>query len=95
MILGIARCCSWPAAVGGCCVDARVAGEAEMNVLRATSYEVTDADGELAGFDYDNPVMDLLRGTVLNNTLTANRVQVPHGKHITPASAANVSEDRQ
>ena len=45
---------------------------------------MTDADGELAGFDYDNPLTDELVGTVLNNTLTVNGVEVPHGTSITP-----------
>jgi hypothetical protein len=49
-----------------------------------STYQVTDADGELAGFDYDNPLMDPLSGAVLNNTLTVNGVEVPHGKSITP-----------
>ena len=49
-----------------------------------STYAVTDSDGELAGFDYDNPVMDPLSGIVLNNTLTVNGVEVPHGKSITP-----------
>ena len=40
-------------------------------------------DGELVTFDYDNPVMDPLSGTVLNNTLTVNGVEIPHGTSIT------------
>ena len=51
----------------------------------ASTYAVTDADGELVTFDYDNPVTDPLNGTVLNNALTLNGVEVPHGKSITPA----------
>lgn len=54
----------------------------------ASTYEVTDADGELAGFDYDHPATDeLAAGTVLDNTLTVNGVEVPHGTRITPESA--------
>jgi hypothetical protein len=49
-----------------------------------STYAVTDGDGELSGFDYDNPVMEPLSGAVLNNTLTVNGVEVPHGKSITP-----------
>jgi hypothetical protein len=49
-----------------------------------STYQVTDRDGELTGFDYDNPLMDPLTGTVLNNTLTVNGVEVPHGRSITP-----------
>ena len=45
---------------------------------------MTDRDGELAGFDYDNPLMDPLAETVLNNALTVNGVEVPHGTSITP-----------
>jgi hypothetical protein len=54
---------------------------------RESSYQVTDADGDLAGFDYNNPSMDPLTGVVLNNTLTVNGVEVPHGTIITPAAA--------
>jgi hypothetical protein len=50
----------------------------------ASTFAVTDADGEFVTFDYDNPVTDPLSGTVLNNTLTLNGVEVPHGKSITP-----------
>jgi hypothetical protein len=49
-----------------------------------STFQVTDADGELTGFDYDNPVTDPLSGTVLNNTLLVNGVEVPHGTSITP-----------
>ena len=55
----------------------------EKKFAEESSYEVTDGDGELTGFDYDNPVMDPLTGTVLNNTLTMNGVEAPSGKHIT------------
>ena len=49
-----------------------------------STYALTDGDGELSGFDYDNPVTEPLSGAVLNNTLTVNGVEVPHGKSITP-----------
>lgn len=49
-----------------------------------SDYTVTDADGVLAGFDYDDPVADPISRTVLNNTLTVNGVAMPHGKSITP-----------
>ena len=52
--------------------------------VEQSSCAVTDGDGELVGFDYDNPVMDPLSGTVLNNTLTVNGVEIPHGTSITP-----------
>ena len=52
--------------------------------MEQSTYAVTDGDGELVGFDYDNPVMDPLSGTVLNNTLTVNGVEIPHGTSITP-----------
>ena len=51
----------------------------------ASTFAVTDADGELVTFDYDNPVTDPLVGTVLNNALTLNGTDVSHGRNITPA----------
>jgi hypothetical protein len=50
-----------------------------------STLQVTDRDGELAGFDYDNPVMDPLTGSVLDNTLVVNGVEAPHGRSITSA----------
>jgi len=47
---------------------------------RDSIYQVTDGDGELVGFDYDNPVTDPVSGAVLDNTLRVNGVEVPHGK---------------
>ena len=41
-------------------------------------------DGELAGFDYDNPVTDPFDGTVVNNTLIVNGAVIPPGTKITP-----------
>jgi hypothetical protein len=52
-----------------------------------STYNLTDVNGELAGFDYDHPVTDPVSGTVLNNTLTLNGVEVPHGTRITPQAA--------
>ena len=39
--------------------------------LQNSTCDVTDLDGETAGFDYDNPVIDPLDDTVLNNTMDA------------------------
>jgi len=50
-----------------------------------STYQVTDVEGELTPFDYDNPLLDPLDGvTHLDNTLTLNGVVIPHGKSITP-----------
>jgi hypothetical protein len=54
----------------------------------ASTFAVTDTDGEFVTFDYDNPVDAPLTGTILNNTLMVNGEEVPHGTSITPASAA-------
>jgi hypothetical protein len=56
----------------------------QQKFAEESTYAVTDGDGELSGFDYDNPVMEPLSGAVLNNILTVNGVEVPHGKSITP-----------
>jgi hypothetical protein len=55
----------------------------DFGFARESSYQITDADGELAGFDYVNPVMDPLTSVVLNNTFTVNGVEVPLGTSIT------------
>jgi hypothetical protein len=48
-----------------------------------STYEVSDPQGELAGFDLDHPATDPLSGTVLDNLLTVNGVEVPNGTIIT------------
>ena len=52
--------------------------------VEGSTYQVTDIDGEFAGFDYDHPVMDPVSGIALNNTFTLNGAEVPHGTRITP-----------
>jgi hypothetical protein len=52
--------------------------------LQNSSYQLTDLDGELAGFDYDNPATDPVSGTVLNNTLSVNGAVIPSGTKISP-----------
>ena len=64
-------------------------------LAKESTYRVTDRDGELAAFDYDNPLMDPVSGTVLNNTLTVNGVEVPHGKSITPQSDVKPVDTRR
>jgi hypothetical protein len=54
--------------------------------LQNSTYNVTVLDGEAAGFDYDNPVIDPLDGTALNNTLIVNGAVIPTGRKITPLS---------
>jgi hypothetical protein len=52
--------------------------------LRNSAYEVLDLDGELAGFDYANPINDPIDGTPLNNMLIMNGAVVAHGIKISP-----------
>lgn len=50
-----------------------------------SALDVTDVDGELIPFDYDNPALDPFDGvTPLDNTLTKNGVLIPPGTSITP-----------
>lgn len=51
--------------------------------LQDSSYQLTDLDGELPGFDYDNPSTDPFSGLALNNALTVNGATVPPGVKIT------------
>ena len=51
--------------------------------LEQSAYQVTDMEGELAGFDYDNPATDPLSGAILNNSLTVNGATIPPGIKIT------------
>ena len=46
-------------------------------------YQITDTDGELTGFDYDNPTADPIDGTLLSNTLVVNGTTIPPGTKIT------------
>jgi len=52
--------------------------------LRNSIYEVADLDGELAGFDYANPLNDPKDGTPLNNTLVVNGAVFAPGIIISP-----------
>jgi hypothetical protein len=61
-------------------------GDASVQVskyLETSTYQLTDHDGELAGFDYDNPVSDPLSGVVLNNALVLNGTTIAPGIKIT------------
>ena len=55
-----------------------------IKYMQEVNYDITDLDGELAGYDYDNPVVDPYDGTVLNNTLIVNGAIIPQGTKITP-----------
>ena len=57
-----------------------------IKYLQEANYDITDLDGELSGFDYDNPVVDPFDGTVLNNTLIVNGIVIPPGTKISPPS---------
>jgi hypothetical protein len=52
--------------------------------LRNSVFQALDLDGELAGFDYANPLNDPIDGTPLNNTLIVNGVVVAPGIKISP-----------
>jgi hypothetical protein len=56
----------------------------DIKFLQNASLNITDLDGELAGFDYDNPIADPFDGTVLNNTLIVNGAVIAPGTKITP-----------
>ena len=56
----------------------------DFKYLEQATYEIADLDGELAGYDYDNPVTDPFDGTVLNNTLIVNGAVIPPGTKISP-----------
>src|SRR5262249_49212318 len=47
-------------------------------------FEAMDLDGELAGFDYANPLNDPSDGTPLNNSLIVNGAVMPAGFKISP-----------
>jgi len=52
--------------------------------VRNSVFDVLDLDGELAGYDYANPVNDPIDGTPLNNTLLVNGAVGPYGIKISP-----------
>lgn len=56
----------------------------DFNYLSESVYNLHDPDGEVLGFDYDNPVVDPFDGTVLNNTLVINGTVMPSGIKISP-----------
>jgi hypothetical protein len=51
----------------------------DFKYLSQSVYNLDDAEGETAGFDYDNPVTDPFDGTVLDNTLLINGTVMPSG----------------
>jgi len=52
--------------------------------VRDSVFEVLDLDGELAGYDYANPLNDPIDGTPLNNSLVVNGIIGPSGIKISP-----------
>ena len=44
---------------------------------------MTEPNGELTGFDYDNPIVDPISGQVLNSALIENGATVPPGVKVT------------
>jgi len=61
----------------------RLPGDSSI-YLRNSIYDVLDIDGELADFDYANPLNDPIDGTPLNNALVVNGAVVAHGIKISP-----------
>ena len=47
--------------------------------LSQSVYNLNDSEGELAGFDYDNPILDPFDSTVLNNAIVINGAVMPFG----------------
>jgi hypothetical protein len=54
-----------------------------LTYLQNSTCDVTDLDGELAGFDYDNPAADPISAIVLHNALSVNGTTVLPGTKIT------------
>jgi len=54
--------------------------------VRNSVFQALDLDGELAGFDYANPLHDPIDGAALNNTLIVNDAVVTAGIKISPVS---------
>ena len=64
-------------------VDLFGASLQNFKYVQNSTYQVTDLDGELTGFDYDNPVTDPLNGATLNNALILNGASIQPGIKIT------------
>ena len=72
--------------------NAFVAGH--WKFLEASTYQVTDVDGELAELDYYHPLTDPISGTTLDNRIVVNGVEVPHGaRGGRPACNNNIDDD--
>jgi hypothetical protein len=52
--------------------------------LQNSVFQALDLDGELAGFDYANPLNSPIDGTPLNNSLIVNGTLMPSGIKISP-----------
>jgi hypothetical protein len=52
--------------------------------LNQSAYQLTAADGEFVGYDYDNPTVDAFTGAPLSNTLIVNGTVIPPGTKVTP-----------
>ena len=61
-----------------------LADPADNGFLDDSTYDIADATGELAGFDYDNPTSDPLSGAALRNTPIVNGTAIPPGTKVTP-----------
>jgi hypothetical protein len=57
----------------------------DFKYVQQSTFQVTDRNGELAGFDYDHPLSDPFDGSpVVGNTLIYNDEVQPNGIKITP-----------
>jgi hypothetical protein len=54
----------------------------DYKYLSQSIYNLNDPDGEVAGFDYDNPIVAPFDGTVLKNTIIINGATQPSGTKI-------------
>jgi hypothetical protein len=51
----------------------------DFKYLSQSVYNLNDAEGEVTGFDYDNPILDPFDGAVLNNSIVINGTLMPSG----------------
>ena len=57
-------------------------GVTRFKYLEHSTYNITDADGELNGYWFDHPVSDSVDGRTLQNTLRINGVVIPNGRYV-------------
>ena len=53
----------------------------DYKYLQDSTIAITDWDGDLSGYWFDNPATDPMDGRILNNKLTVNGVTIPNGRN--------------